>query len=148
MKKIIGYRKLLGVGEKADLQELKTIYRGLIKTWHPDKFQESDEQKAEAELKSKRIIEAYHFLVSIAPETLAEYHAEYTTTTNTIGIEDFEYKGETLIIKFFDGSSYEYFGVPKAIYVKLINAPAQARFARRHIFNSFVYRSVSRVETV
>ncbi len=148
MKKIIGYRKLLGVSEKADLQELKTIYRNMMKAWHPDKFQESDEQKAEAEQKSKRIIEAYHFLVSIAPETLAEYHAEYTITSTTVGIEDFEYKGETLQVKFFDGSSYEYFGVPKATYVKLVNAPAQARFARRHIFCAFPYRSVNKVEAV
>ena len=148
MKKIIGYRKLLGVSDKAELAEMKTIYRNMMKSWHPDKFQESDEQRTEAEQKSKRIIEAYHFLVSIAPETLAEYKDAYELTISTIGIEDFEYKGETLQVKFFDGSSYEYFGVPKATYVKLVNAPAQARFARRHIFNSFVYRSVNKVEAV
>ena len=83
MKKIIGYRKLLGVTEKTELQELKTIYRNLMKNWHPDKFNDDHEQKAEAEAKSKHIIEAYHFLVSIAPETRQQTIAEYTTTTTT-----------------------------------------------------------------
>jgi curved DNA-binding protein CbpA len=148
MKKIIGYRKLLGVTEKATLLELKTIYRNLMKSWHPDKFQESDEQKADAEVKSKRIIEAYHFLVSIAPETRALTFAEYTLTTTSSGITDFEYKDETLQINFVDGTSYEYFGVPKALYIKLVNAPSLGRFARRHIYDLFPYRSVSSAVTV
>jgi len=148
MKKIIGYRKLLGVTEKAELTELKTVYRNLMKNWHPDKFQDSEEQRAEAEAKSKHIIEAYHFLVSIAPETKALTFAEYTLTTTTSGVIDFDYKGETLQINFVDGSSYEYFGVPKALYIKLVNAPALGRFARRHIYNSFPYRSVSKAVAV
>jgi curved DNA-binding protein CbpA len=148
MKKIIGYRKLLGVSEDAELQELKTVYRNLMKNWHPDKFQDSHDLKTEAEAKSKHIIEAYHFLVSIAPETRLQTLAEYTLTTTSSGIVDFEYKAETLQIKFLDGSSYEYFGVPKAIYVKLVNAPAPGRFARRHIYSSFAYRNVSKMETV
>ena len=135
----------MGVNENADLQELKTVYRNLMKARHPDKFQESDESRDDAEAKSKRIIEAYHFLVSIAPETLALTLAEYTLTTASVGIADFEYKGETLLIKFLDGTNYEYFGVPKSIYVKLVNAPAPGRFARRHIYNSFVYRSAGKV---
>jgi len=146
MKKIIGYRRLLGVSENTELQELKTIYRNLMKNWHPDKFNDNHDLKAEAEAKSKHIIEAYHFLVSIAPETRMQTQEAYDLTTTTSGIADFEYKTETLVIKFADGSSYEYFGVPKAIYVKLINAPAPGRFARRHIYNSFVYRPTGKVE--
>ena len=69
MKKIVEYRKLLGVDKAAELQELKTVYRTLMKNWHPDKFTDSVDSKLEAEEKSKTIIEAYHFLVSIAPET-------------------------------------------------------------------------------
>jgi DnaJ-class molecular chaperone len=38
MKKISEYRKLLGVEEKADLKELKSVYRNFMKQWHPDKF--------------------------------------------------------------------------------------------------------------
>ena len=145
MKKIVEYRKLLGVDKAVELQELKTIYRSLMKNWHPDKFTECVEKKLEAEEKSKTIIEAYHFLVSIAPETLEQTKADYTLTTTTSNIADFEYKGQVLTINFFDGSVYEYFDVPKAIYVKLINAESPGRFARRHIYNNFVYRSTSKL---
>ena len=72
MKKIIDYRKLLGVTKTTELQELKTIYRNLMKEWHPDKFQDDDAKKQEAEEKSKQVIEAYHLLVSIAPETIEQ----------------------------------------------------------------------------
>jgi DnaJ-class molecular chaperone len=145
MKKIVDYRKLLGVNEAAELQELKTVYRTLMKNWHPDKFQDSVESKLEAEEKSKTIIEAYHFLVSIAPETRKQSLDEYTLTTTTSNIADFEYKSQVLTVNFFDGSIYEYFDVPKAVYVKLVNADSPGRFARRHIFNSYVYRSTSKL---
>jgi len=66
-------QELLGVSEKADLAGLKSVYRNLMKEWHPDKFQDNHDLKSETEAaaKSKHIIEAYHFLVSIAPETRA-----------------------------------------------------------------------------
>lgn len=145
MKKIVDYRKLLGVTKEAELQELKTVYRGLMKTWHPDKFQHSDEEKLTAETKSKDIIEAYHFLVSIAPETRNQSLTAYTETTASSGIADFEYKSQVLTITFADGNAYEYFDVPKAVYVKLINADSPGRFARRHIFNEYVYRSINKL---
>lgn len=147
MKKIVDYRKLLGVQKDAELKELKTIYRNLMKDWHPDKFQDSEEAKAEAEAKSKEIIEAYHFLVSIAPETLELSIEEYTQTTATCGIADYTWAGLVLTVHFLDGSAYEYFGVPKAIYVKLVNADSPGRFARRHIFNSFPYRNIAKLQT-
>ena len=147
MKKIESYRRLLDVKKEADLTTLKSIYRGLMKEFHPDKFQDNEEEKLVAEAKSKKIIEAYHFLVSIAPETLASSLDQYTETITVAAIDDFEYKGETLSITFSDGNCYEYFGVPKATYVKLVNAPSQARFARRHICNSFTYRSVNKLVT-
>ncbi|HXH99135.1 MAG TPA: KTSC domain-containing protein [Sphingobacteriaceae bacterium] len=145
MKKIVDYRKLLGVQEAAELQELKTVYRSLMKNWHPDKFQDCVESKANAEEKSKTIIEAYHFLVSIAPETRNQSLAEYTLTTTKSSISNFEYSSQVLTVNFIDGSIYEYFDVPKAVYVKLINADSPGRFARRHIYNSYVYRSTSKL---
>lgn len=145
MKKIIDYRKLLGVNKDAELQELKTVYRSLMKTWHPDKFQDNADAKLEAEEKSKTIIEAYHFLVSIAPETLQQSAEEYTNTTAGSGILDFEYKQQVLKIYFADGNTYEYFDVPKEVYRKLINADSPGRFARRHIFNTYVYRSINKL---
>jgi curved DNA-binding protein CbpA len=107
MKKIIDYRKLLEVNKDAELQELKTVYRSLMKTWHPDKFHDNAEAKLEAEEKSKTIIEAYHFLVSIAPETLSQTASEYSQTTANSGILDFEYKAQVLKIYFADGNTYE-----------------------------------------
>jgi DnaJ-class molecular chaperone len=145
MKKIEEYRRLLDVTKDVDLKELKSIYRNLMKDCHPDKFQDNEDAKLEAEEKSRMIIEAYHFLVSIAPETLAETLDQYNETINQALIEDFEYKSLTLTITFSDGNCYEYFNVPKATYIKLVNAPSQSRFARRHICNTYVYRSSSKL---
>ena len=144
MKKIVDYRKFLDVTENAPLAELKTVYRSLMKTWHPDKFQDHD-LKLDAEHKSKYIIEAYHFLVSIAPETRQQTLHDYVATTTSAAILDFDYKQQTLSVQFTDGNTYEYFDVPKAVYVKLVNADSPGRFARRHIYNEFVYRSVNRL---
>jgi preprotein translocase subunit Sec63 len=59
MKKVGDYRKILGVTKASELKEIKSIYRGLMKDWHPDKFSESAESQLAAEEKSKEIIEAY-----------------------------------------------------------------------------------------
>lgn len=144
MKKIIEYRKLFGVEKTAELSELKAIYRNFMKDWHPDKFQDNHEVKLEAEEKSKEFIEAYHFLVSIAPETHAQQLEQYTDVITSSKLIDFQYKGQTLLVNFTDGSSYEYFGLPKNIYIKLINSDTPDRFARRHIYHSFVYRKVNK----
>jgi DnaJ-class molecular chaperone len=144
MKRLTDYRKLFGISKDADLAELKVIYRNLMKEWHPDKFQEGDERKAEAEIKSKTIIGAYHFLVSISNETHEQNKEEYTNTITTAGISGYVYKGQALKVTFNDGSIYEYFGVTKNIYTKLNNSDTQMRFARRHIFESFPYRKAGK----
>ena len=115
-----------------------------MKEWHPDKFQDSEEQKLEAEEKSKQFIEAYHFLVSIAPETIAAALPEYTATVSNSIIVNWNYEKTTLTLNFHDGSSYEYFEVPKNLYVKFINSDVPSRFCRRHIYNEFVYRKVTK----
>jgi DnaJ-class molecular chaperone len=147
MKKIESYRKLLDVTKDVELKELKSVYRNLMKDCHPDKFQDNEAEKLAAEERSKKIIEAYHFLVSIAPETLDASFEQYNETITVASIEDFEYKNEKLSITFSDGNAYEYFGVPKSAYVKLVNAPSQARFARRHICTTYTYRSVNKLVT-
>jgi hypothetical protein len=35
---------------------------------------------------------------------------------------------------------YEYLGVPKNTYIKMVNSDSPSRFARRHIYGSFIYR--------
>jgi hypothetical protein len=144
MNKIVAYRKLLNVTKDATLKELKTIYRNSMKDFHPDKFTDATE-KAEAEEKSTAIIEAYHFLVSIAPETLEKDKAVYTQTVGSVNILDFYMENNVLYINFLDGNKYEYFGVPKNTYIKMINAESPSRFARRHIYNNFLYRSSSKL---
>jgi DnaJ-class molecular chaperone len=144
MKKIIESRKLLGVDKAVELKDLKSIYRTFMKDWHPDKIQDNPTARLEAEEKSKAFIEAYHLLVSIAPETHAQQLEQYTEVITSSKIADFQYKSQTLQVSFTDGSSYEYFGIPQNTYQKLVNSDAPDRFARRHIYHSFVYRKVSK----
>lgn len=149
MKRVNAYRKLFAVEPNTDLRQLKKTYRNLVKEWHPDKFQEGDEKAKEAEETSLKIIDAYHFLVSIAPETKEANLEEYNTTISKSGIADFKLKGQVLEIEFLDGTTYEYFGVTKNVFQKLINSDKQFRFAKRNIFNSYLYRKSKRdLETV
>ncbi len=143
-KKIAEYRTLLEVTKDATLKELKKVYRNAMKDIHPDLIQDENE-RALAEEKSTEIIAAYHFLVSIAPETLEKTKAEYQQTTATSAILEFYLENQTLYVNFADGSSYEYFGIPKNTYIKMINADSPARFARRHIYGNFLYRSASKI---
>ncbi|HSI69078.1 MAG TPA: KTSC domain-containing protein [Gillisia sp.] len=140
MKRINEYKKLFNVDKEIDLKELKTSYRNLVKEWHPDKFQETDELHAEAEIKSKQIIDGYHFLVSIAPATKAANLEEYNITLAEAAIADLQHKGNVLEVSFTNGTTYEYFGVNKPLFIKLLQADRQFRFAKRNIFNSFLYR--------
>ncbi|HET8884997.1 MAG TPA: KTSC domain-containing protein [Salinimicrobium sp.] len=140
MKRINEYKKLFSVEKEIELKQLKTTYRNLVKEWHPDKFMDGDEKREEAELMSRKIIDGYHFLVSISPETKAANLEAYNITTNEAGIADFQHKGNVLEVTFTDGTTYEYFGVTKPLYIKLINSDRQFRFAKRNIFNSFIYR--------
>jgi len=143
MKRVKEYKKLFNVEADTDLKQLKSTYRNLVKEWHPDKFQD-EEKKTEAEMKSQQIIDAYHFLVSIAPETKEANLDEYIKTTTESGIADFKHKGLLLEVSFTDGTTYEYFGVNRNLYIKLVNAEKQFRFAKRNIFNSFLYRKSKR----
>ncbi|WP_031427493.1 KTSC domain-containing protein [Flavimarina sp. Hel_I_48] len=140
MKRITEYKKLFGVEKDIELKELKKSYRNLVKEWHPDKFQEGDERQAEAEINSRKIIDGYHFLVSIAPETRAANLEEFKETTNVAGIEDFQHKGMLLEITYLDGNTYEFFGVTRKIYIKMVNSDKLNRFAKRNIYPNYLYR--------
>jgi DnaJ-class molecular chaperone len=140
MKRINEYKKLFEVEDDHTLGDLKLKYRSLVKTWHPDKFQDNDARAEEAEAISRRVIDGYHFLVSIAPETREATLDEYTRTISEVGILDYKHKGIMLEITFNDGSTYEYFGVPKNVFNKFHNSDKQVRFGKRNIFHSYVYR--------
>jgi DnaJ-class molecular chaperone len=139
MKRINEFKKLYNVEGPINLKTLKTNYRELVKEWHPDKFQDQ-EKKEEADEVSKRIIEGYHFLVSIAPETKASNLDEYTTTITQSQVADYHHKSMLLEVTFTDGTTYEYFGVNKNLFLKFINSKSLSNFGRRNIFNSYTYR--------
>ena len=145
MKRINEYKKLFGVEGELDLKVLKKNYRNLVKEWHPDKFQDGDEKQEEAEIQSRRIIDGYHFLVSMSPETKEKNLPAYTETITNSAISDYQHKGLLLEITFTDGTTYEYFGVTKPIYRKMVNAGNLNRFAKRSIYPKFDFRKSKRI---
>lgn len=146
MKKIVEYRKLLNVDKTVTLKELKTIYRNAMKESHPDKFQGDDAGLKAAEEQSKSIIEAYHQLVSINPETIEQLKPEFMATIANATIKDYKFVEGRLVIDFSNGSVYEFISVPKATYIKMVNADSPSRFAKRHIFNAFPWRKTTNQE--
>ncbi|MBE7651993.1 KTSC domain-containing protein [Tenacibaculum finnmarkense] len=139
MKRIKEYKKLFKVEGPIVLKELKTTYRGLVKEWHPDKFLD-EEKKLEAEEVSTQIIDGYHFLVSIAPETKEAHADAYKATITESRVADYQHKSMSLEVTFTDGNTYEYFGVSKKLFIKFVNAKSINNFGKRNIFNSFTYR--------
>src|SRR5690606_7880812 len=144
MKRINEYKKLFGIEKEIDLKSLRTSYRDLVKEWHPDKFQDGDALKEEAELKSRKIIDGYQFLISIAPETQVANLEEYTNTINDAGIEDFQHKSMVLEVTYLDGNTYESFAVYRKMYLKMANSDNLNRFAKRNIYNNHLYRKSKR----
>ena len=92
----------------------------------------------------RQVVDGYHFLVSIAPETKAAQLPAYQQTIQSSGIADYRHKGLLLEITFTDGSCYEYFGVNANVFNKLINSDKQVRFAKRFIYESYLYRQVKK----
>ena len=90
MKRINEYKRLFEVKGVIELAPLKKKYRLLVKEWHPDKFPDGGDKAVEAEEMSRRVIEGYHFLVSISPATKMANLEEFTATTTTEMIEDFQ----------------------------------------------------------
>ena len=146
MKRVNEYKKLFKVEGAIELKALKKTYRGLVKNWHPDKFQDQ-EKKNKAEIVSQNIIDGYHFLVSIAPKTKEANLEEYKKTIQSPVI-DFHHKSMLLEVTFADGTTYEYFGVNKKLFLKFLNSKSINNFGRRNIFNSFLYRKSKKASAI
>ena len=99
----------------------------------------------EAEMQSRKIIDGYHFLVSMAPETKEKNLPDYTQTITNSAIADYQHKGLLLEITFTDGATYEYFGITKPVYQKMVNAGNLNRFAKRSIYPKYTYRKSKRI---
>lgn len=147
MKRIKEYKKLFAIEGAIDLKDLKSSYRKLVKEWHPDKFQD-EAKKEEAETVSTQIIDGYHFLVSISPETKAANLDAYKTTITEFQVADWHHKSMLLEVTFTDGNKYEYFGVSKILFGKFVNAKSMNNFGKRNIFNSFTYRKSMKASVV
>jgi len=83
---------------------------------------------------------AYHFLVSIAAETVEKNLPEFQEKITNSTILEFFLEKQTLFVTYLNGMSYEYIGVPKNVYIKMINAESPNRFAKRHIYGNYIYR--------
>jgi len=143
MKRINEYKKLFKIEGAIDLKEIKTTYRGLVKEWHPDKFQDQEKKKKAGEV-SLKIIDGYHFLVSIAPDTKKTNLEEYIATTIQSPVADFRHKSMLLEVTFADGNTYEYFGVNQRLFNKFVHSKSLNNFGKRNIFNSFHYRKLKK----
>lgn len=141
MKEITESRKLLGATPGMDLKALSTLYKGLMKQHHPDRFQE-DAARQEAEAMSQRIIGAYKLLESMHPETLAARAGEVDQALAS-NVANWQYKGLVLSINFGDGSEYAFYGVQRNTYNKFVSSEGTARFVRRHLLGSVPYRRVN-----
>lgn len=145
MKRVNEYKKLYKVENDIDLKEIKSTYRTFVKEWHPDKFQDP-QKKLEAEEVTLKIVDAYHFLVSIAPQTREKNLEEYTETITNSTVVNYHHKSMLLKVDFADGNTYEYFGVNQKKFQKFINAKSMNNFGRKNIYNSFLYRKAKRTE--
>lgn len=143
-KLVSQYKKLFGVTGEIKLAEIKSTYRKLTKEWHPDKFPDGGEKAKEAEEKSREIIDAYHFLVSLAPETKEKEREEYEELIKTKTMVDYDYVKRVLWVEFSNGAEYEYFNVKPKLVEQLGDAQNQMRFARRKLFKNHLYRKMKR----
>ena len=96
-------------------------------------------------MQSRKIIDGYHFLVSMAPETKEKNLPAYTKTITNSAIADYQHKGLLSEITFTDGTTYEYFGITKPVYQKMVNAGNLNRFAKRSIYPKYTYRKSKRI---
>lgn len=72
-----------------------------------------------------------------------EEHAVESTA-----LEDVAYgQRPTLTIRFRNGRTYEYYGVPEQLYTGLIAADSKGRFFNAHIRNRFPYQQIEAAST-
>ena len=69
MDKYINNYNTLGIQPGASWKELRAAYKNLVKTWHPDRFQQDAHQKKIAEERTKEINKSY--------KELAEYYKKH-----------------------------------------------------------------------
>jgi hypothetical protein len=69
MKSYRKYYEALGLAPGCSWEDLRTTYRRLVKTWHPDRFAEGDRTRAVAQERIKTITSAF--------QKLSDYHRRH-----------------------------------------------------------------------
>jgi hypothetical protein len=54
----------------------------------------------------------------------------------------YDAESQTLEIEFHSGAVYQYYGVPKSVYIGLMQAASQGSYFHRHIRSQYEYRQV------
>ncbi|NQU99157.1 MAG: KTSC domain-containing protein [Parcubacteria group bacterium] len=62
-----------------------------------------------------------------------------SSNINSVGYDE---ESQTLEIKFRSGGTYQYYGVPKSLYIDFINASSIGRYFYRNIKGKFNYRKM------
>jgi hypothetical protein len=89
-KQYIKYYRILGVEPGVTWAQLRKAYKGLVNTWHPDRFQQDPRQKNLAEERTKEITQSF--------QELAEYYKEFGVLPHASNAMDTPVK---------DGSSWQ-----------------------------------------
>jgi DnaJ-class molecular chaperone len=154
------YLKILGVNRYSSKQDIKIAFRKLIKQQHPDKFQNDKNAICVANKKSQLINEAYSILKHYQPPNLKklnDYSPHYSRQGDKKRMHDigrvdvkssniksvgYDKDNNLLQIEFRNGYIYEYFNIPKGIFIGLLDAESKGRFGNRYIFYSYYYERV------
>lgn len=100
---------ILGVSKDVSDKDLKSAYRKLAKTWHPDKFgDKSDKEKKEAEEKFKEITEAYNVLSD--KDKRQQYDMFGTTDGQSYGGSWGGTSADDIFSQFMHNSGFGHFG--------------------------------------
>lgn len=70
-RQIIDAKKVLNLPERASIEDIKSIYRDMLKQWHPDRCGGNDEKCNEM---TKKIVSAYKVIMAYC----AQYRYAFT----------------------------------------------------------------------
>ena len=65
-----------------------------------------------------------------------------TIESSTIKEIDYIESENTLIVEFKRSGTYEYFDVPRSVYMALMTAPSKGLYLSKYIKNSFLFEKV------
>lgn len=85
-KQYTKYYRILGVEPGVTWPQLRKAYKGLVNTWHPDRFQQDLRQKNLAEERTKEITQSF--------QELAEYYKQFGVLPHTTKVKETPVKDE------------------------------------------------------